>query len=51
LVRATVAGLQSLKTPEGIARLRGVSVAKVLGLEESGETARDLVAAASAKEA
>ena len=33
LVRATVAGLQSLKTPEGQARLRGISVAKVLGLD------------------
>jgi len=43
LVRATVAGLQSLKTPEGVARLRGISVAKVLGIErdvaEAGETA------------
>jgi small subunit ribosomal protein S5 len=33
LVRATVAGLQSLKTPESVARLRGISVAKVLGLD------------------
>jgi small subunit ribosomal protein S5 len=33
LVRATVQGLQSLKTPEGQARLRGISVAKVLGLD------------------
>ena len=33
LVRATVAGLQSLKTPEGQARLRGISVAKGLGLD------------------
>jgi len=50
-VRATVAGLQSLKTPEGVARLRGISVAKVLGLEERGAAADDLVTAASAKEA
>ncbi|MEZ5126276.1 MAG: 30S ribosomal protein S5 [Thermoleophilia bacterium] len=34
LVRATVAGLQDLKTPESVARLRGVSVAKVLGLAD-----------------
>jgi small subunit ribosomal protein S5 len=34
LVRATVAGLQSLKTPEGQARLRGISVAQVLGLDQ-----------------
>jgi small subunit ribosomal protein S5 len=33
LVRATVAGLQSLKTPESVARLRGISVSKVLGLD------------------
>lgn len=45
LVHATVAGLQSLKTPESVARLRGVSVAKVLGLEERGEA--DLVSAAT----
>jgi small subunit ribosomal protein S5 len=31
LVRGTVAGLQSLKTPEQVARLRGLSVAEVLG--------------------
>ena len=44
LVRATVAGLQSLKTPEGQARLRGISVAQVLGLDqrepEAAEAAR-----------
>jgi small subunit ribosomal protein S5 len=33
LVRATVAGLQSLKTPESVARLRGIPVSKVLGLD------------------
>jgi small subunit ribosomal protein S5 len=33
LVRATVQGLQSLKTPEGVARLRGIPVSKVLGLD------------------
>ncbi len=38
LVRATVAGLQSLRTPESVARLRGISVSKVLGLDEHEET-------------
>jgi small subunit ribosomal protein S5 len=46
LVRATVAGLQSLKTPEGQARLRGISVAQVLGLDQ-----REPEAAEAAKEA
>jgi small subunit ribosomal protein S5 len=34
LVKATVAGLQSLKRPEDVAKLRGKSVAHVLGLPE-----------------
>jgi small subunit ribosomal protein S5 len=34
LVRATVAGLQSLTTPEQVARKRGLTVAQVLGLAE-----------------
>jgi small subunit ribosomal protein S5 len=33
LVRGTVQGLQSLKTPEGVARLRGIPVSQVLGIE------------------
>ena len=45
LVRATVAGLQSLKTPEGQARLRGISVSKVLGLDQREEAADETVAA------
>jgi small subunit ribosomal protein S5 len=48
LVRATVAGLQSLKTPEGQARLRGISVAQVLGLDQRKPEAAE---AADAKEA
>ena len=32
LVKATVAGLRGLRTPEEVARLRGLSVAQVLGL-------------------
>jgi small subunit ribosomal protein S5 len=35
LVKATVAGLQSLKRPERVAELRGKSVAHVLGLEDA----------------
>src|SRR6476469_8033656 len=32
LVKATIAGLQSLRTPEEVAKLRGLSIAQVLGL-------------------
>jgi small subunit ribosomal protein S5 len=51
LVKATVAGLQSLRTPEGVAELRGLTVAQVLGLAEktndgAPEPARDEPAAA-----
>lgn len=46
LVRATVAGLQSLKTPEGVARLRGIPVRKVLGLDQ-----REPASTAAAREA
>lgn len=35
LVKATVAGLRGLRTPEEVAELRGLSIAKVLGLSES----------------
>lgn len=34
LVKATVQGLQSLKRPEDVAELRGLTVAQVLGLED-----------------
>jgi len=51
LVRATVAGLQSLKTPEGQARLRGISVSKLLGLDQREEAADETVAVAPAGEA
>src|ERR671936_2784195 len=45
LVKATVAALQSLRSPEEVARLRGLSVDKVLGLDGdvsagSGESRR-----------
>jgi len=39
LVRATVAGLQGLKTPEQVARARGLTVAQVLGLPPREEVA------------
>jgi len=48
LVRATVAGLQSLKTPEGVARMRGISVSKVLGLDQRDEAAGEVPAAGEA---
>jgi len=34
LVKATVDGLKSLRTPAEVAELRGLSVAQVLGLED-----------------
>src|SRR3954470_16153662 len=34
LVKATIEGLQSLKRPEDVAELRGMSVSEVLGLEQ-----------------
>jgi small subunit ribosomal protein S5 len=37
LVKATVAGLQGLRTPDEVAQLRGLSIARVLGL--AGEPA------------
>jgi small subunit ribosomal protein S5 len=36
MVRATVAGLQSLKTPNEVARLRGLTTAQVLGAPIEG---------------
>jgi small subunit ribosomal protein S5 len=37
LVKATVAGLQGLRTPDEVAELRGLSINAVLGLERSGD--------------
>jgi len=42
LVKATIAGLQGLRTPEEVADLRGLSIARVLGLstqQENGSVA------------
>ena len=51
LVRATVAGLQSLKTPEGQARLRGISVSKLLGLDQREAAVDETVAVGAPVEA
>jgi small subunit ribosomal protein S5 len=37
LVKATMQGLTSLRRPEQVAKLRGLSVAQVLGLEKNGQ--------------
>lgn len=37
LVRGTVAGLQALKTPQQVARLRGLTVQEVLGTSTAGQ--------------
>src|SRR5947209_433697 len=41
LVKATMAGLESLRTPDEVAELRGLSIARVLGLSESDAPAAD----------
>src|SRR5213080_317424 len=51
-VKATVAGLQSLRTPKQVAELRGLTVAQVLGLtEETEDGAADEPAPAPAETA
>jgi small subunit ribosomal protein S5 len=45
LVKATLAGLQDLRTPEEVAEIRGLSIAEVLGLSnEHGDGAETLAA-------
>jgi small subunit ribosomal protein S5 len=39
LVKATMAGLESLRTPDEVAKLRGLSINQVLGLTDSESTA------------
>jgi small subunit ribosomal protein S5 len=39
LVKATLAGLQDLRTPEEVAEIRGLSIAEVLGLSSENGTA------------
>ena len=41
LVKATVAALQSLRSPDEVAKLRGLTVREVLGLEASRDGAAD----------
>ncbi len=41
LVKATMAGLESLRTPDEVAELRGLSIARVLGLSESDASGAD----------
>jgi small subunit ribosomal protein S5 len=41
LVKATMQGLTSLRRPEQVAKLRGLSVAQVLGLEKNGKKTSD----------
>jgi small subunit ribosomal protein S5 len=48
LVKATVAGLQSLRSPREVADLRGISVQEVLGLGDGGEPAAEPEAAPAA---
>src|SRR5439155_15328059 len=46
LVKATMQGLTSLRRPEDVAKLRGLSVKEVLGLQENGKAAAASPAAA-----
>src|SRR5438477_6229714 len=47
LVKATMAGLESLRTPDEVAELRGLSVAQVLGLSQSDAPASDTAPSAN----
>ncbi len=50
LVKATVAGLQSLRTPQEVAKIRGLSINEVLGLgDRSGTGAEDAPSPAPAE--
>jgi small subunit ribosomal protein S5 len=46
LVKATMAGLQSLRTPDEVAEIRGLSVNQVLGLTSKPEVATETVSGA-----
>jgi small subunit ribosomal protein S5 len=46
LVKATMAGLESLRTPDEVAELRGLSINAVLGLTESGSASAATAATA-----
>jgi small subunit ribosomal protein S5 len=54
LVKATLAGLQDLRTPEEVAQIRGLSIAEVLGLSNeppAGETLEGVDEALSTQDA
>jgi small subunit ribosomal protein S5 len=50
LVKATVAGLRGLRTPEEVAKLRGLSIARVLGLASDSANGAPATDAAGAQE-
>ena len=50
LVKATITGLRSLRTPEEVAELRGLSVDRVLGLDGDGAPGRQETAAGDGRE-
>jgi small subunit ribosomal protein S5 len=50
LVKATVAALQGLRSPDQVAELRGLTVREVLGLESSGDGAAPAESAEPAAE-
>ena len=47
LVKATMAGLQSLRTPDEVAEIRGLSVNQVLGLTAEPEVAAETISEAA----
>jgi small subunit ribosomal protein S5 len=50
LVKATLAGLQDLRTPEEVAAIRGLSIAEVLGLSSENGGAVEILDGAPAQE-
>jgi small subunit ribosomal protein S5 len=48
LVKATMEGLESLRKPEDVAKLRGISISEVLGVTKNGDAKPDGAAAESA---
>jgi small subunit ribosomal protein S5 len=51
LVKATVAGLRGLRTPEEVAKLRGLSINQVLGLaDQQTEVATEVIGGAALTE-
>jgi small subunit ribosomal protein S5 len=48
LVKATVAALQGLRSPDEVAELRGLSVREVLGLENVGDASASNASAGEA---